>query len=133
MTLVGAAGQCQRYREPERLGGREVDEELHLHHLLDRQISRLGTAEDLAGVDARLPVAIGEIGSVAHQPACLDELAPHVNCGHRMAGRQRDDLSTLVCEQRVGADDECVGVEFDKGSEGPVDLARRARRQDMQL
>jgi hypothetical protein len=33
-----------------------------------------------------------------------------------MAGRQRDDLSTLVREERVGADDECTGAELDKVS-----------------
>jgi hypothetical protein len=35
-----------------------------------------------------------------------------------MAGRQRNDLSTLVREERVGADDECTGAELDKGFEG---------------
>jgi hypothetical protein len=104
-----------------------------LHHLLDRQIGGLSAFENFAGVDAAQAMHSGKIASVAHQTAGCDELAPYVGRGHRVAGRQSHDLGALAGEKRVSADDERPGAELDKGSEGCVDLARGARRQDMQL
>jgi hypothetical protein len=47
--------------------------------------------------------------------------------------RQRHDLSALVGEERVAADDERAGSKLDKGLECCVDLARGARSQDISL
>lgn len=50
--IVGAGKDRLRDCEPERLGRIDVDNELHLYDLLDRQIGRTGSVEDLAGVNA---------------------------------------------------------------------------------
>ena len=51
--LVGAAGERQRHGDAERLGGLEVDEELDLRGLLDRQVGELVAFENSAGISLR--------------------------------------------------------------------------------
>src|SRR5690242_15402234 len=49
--LVGAAAQRQRHGDAERSGGLDVDVQFDFRCLLDRQIGRLLTLEDTAGID----------------------------------------------------------------------------------
>src|ERR1700719_85451 len=50
--LVGGDLQSKRHCEPERLGRFEIDHQLKLRWLHDRQVASLGALENLAGVDA---------------------------------------------------------------------------------
>ena len=54
------SGGQQRFRdgEAEGFGGLEVDDELELGRLHDRQVGRLGAVEDFASIDANLTVAL---------------------------------------------------------------------------
>jgi hypothetical protein len=52
----------------------------------------------------RLDVSIGDIGSVAHQPASIDELTRKIDCRNYMARRQPHELVTLAEQKRVFAD-----------------------------
>src|SRR5262245_43997832 len=67
--LVGAAQQRERNGDAERLGGLEVDDQLDLSGLLNRQLGRLLAFEDAASVEARLTIQVDKVGTVAHQPA----------------------------------------------------------------
>ena len=60
-----------RHGETERTGGLEIDDELELARLHHRQVRRLRTLEDAAGIDAELPLRSENVGSVAHQSAEL--------------------------------------------------------------
>ena len=64
--LVGAANERERDREPERLCGLEVDDQLDFHHLLNRQVARFGTFENFPCVGANLPIGISKVDSIAH-------------------------------------------------------------------
>jgi hypothetical protein len=77
-------------------------------------VCRFRALENLTGVDADLTIGVGKIGSVAHQAAGGGELAHSVNCRHRVAGRQRHDLSALASEKRVDADNERAGAQLDQ-------------------
>src|SRR6516165_1772945 len=64
--LIG--GRQQRFRdgEAEGLGGFEIDDELELGRLLDRQGICLFAAENAAGITAEEVVSPCEPGSIAH-------------------------------------------------------------------
>src|SRR5262245_28699667 len=65
--LVRARQQCRRKREAERLGGREVDHQLELRRLLDRQVGRLRASEDLVDLNCTLPSKITDVGAVGDE------------------------------------------------------------------
>src|SRR5262249_43773269 len=73
--LVGAGEQRRRHFEAERHRGRQVDHEVELRRLHDRQIGRLLALENAAGVDAHLTQRIVDIGAVAHQAPRLGIVA----------------------------------------------------------
>ena len=61
-----------RDRQVERLGGFQVDHQLELRWLLDRQIGRLGALEDLIDVGGRAPEEIRVISTVTNKSTGLD-------------------------------------------------------------
>ena len=55
--------------QAERFGGSEVDDQLELGRLHDRQVRRLRALEYEARLDAELTPCVRQAGSIAHQPA----------------------------------------------------------------
>src|SRR5712671_2978098 len=70
--LIGASEQCGRHSKAECFGGLEIDNQFVFGRLLDRQIGRLRSLEDLAYVDRGAPIQIRKIRSVGHEAASLD-------------------------------------------------------------
>jgi hypothetical protein len=65
-TLGTTVAERKRHGEAERRGGREIEEELQLRGPLDRQVGWLLALENSAGIDAGLPVGIGNAAGVTH-------------------------------------------------------------------
>jgi hypothetical protein len=105
-NLVGAGEQRRRHLEAKRPCGLEVDHELELGRLHDRQVGGLGAVENAADVNTHLAVGIGELRSVAHQAAGRGELPPLVDRGNCVSRCQRDELLTVSGEQDIGANDQ---------------------------
>jgi hypothetical protein len=77
-----------------------VDDQLELRRLHDRQIGGLCALDDTAGINAELPVGIGNVGSVAHQAADLDGLTDRVAGWDSMKGRELCKLDIVTVERR---------------------------------
>src|SRR4030095_8071529 len=45
----------------------QIDDELELHRLLDRQVSRLGTLKDLVHVNGRAAIQVESVRAVGHE------------------------------------------------------------------
>jgi hypothetical protein len=89
--FVGTLLQKPRHLEAERFGGLEVDQKLELRRLLDRKFTWLGAVENLAGVDANLPIRVDE--------AVLDQLIAAGGDDWNRRGRWREALKDgLVAE-----------------------------------
>jgi len=67
--FIGAGEDRWRDRQPERLGGLQIDDQLELRRLLDRQIGRLGAVEDLSSVIAEATPRACAAGSITLNPA----------------------------------------------------------------
>ena len=60
--------------EAERLGGVQVDDEIELGRLLDRDVGRLRPAQNLVDIVGGAPEQVREVWSIGHQTARFDVL-----------------------------------------------------------
>jgi hypothetical protein len=102
-------------------GGHEVDHQVELARLCDRQVRRLGAPEDAAGIDADLPKRIRNVDSVAHQSSDFGKVSHRICCGNRMARREVNQLDTPAGEKGVLADEQGVGSLAHENCEGCFD------------
>jgi hypothetical protein len=121
--LVGAAEECQRHTDAKRLRGLEVDAQLDLGGLLDRQVGRLFAFEDAGDITAGEAISVGEIGAVADQAAGHDEIAARADRWHAVADRQCGELSTVAGEERIS------GADYQPAWPKLADLGKRQPRQ----
>src|SRR5262245_17397008 len=131
--LVGAGEQRRWHVQAERLGGAQVDHQLELGRLQDRQLAGLCALEDAAGIDAGLAVRVLDAGAIAHQAPGSGVLAQRIYCRDAVVIGEGDDLLAPVGEQGIGNDEQGVGALLPERSERDVDVpvargVQRAKR-----
>src|SRR5215813_14135953 len=131
--LVGAGEQRCRNLKAERAGGGQIDDQIKLGRLHYRQVGRLSTLKDFAGVDADLTVRFRLARSVAHEAASFRILAYIVDGWNRMSCRQCGKLETPASKERIRPYHERVGSIANKRSEGSLNLATFARLNNVDL
>ena len=93
--LISKREHRRWHGDGERLGGSEIEDQVELGWLQDRQIGGLFALKDLADVAAGLAIRIRKVGSIARQSAGCGVLAQIVDRGNCMARFQRGKLIAL--------------------------------------
>src|SRR5215469_12888720 len=83
--LVGAHEHRWRYGQTKRLGGLQIDDQLNLGRLLDRQIGGLLSLQDPCGVNPLQTVDRRQVRSIAEQTTSPDRKWTYIDCRDRMA------------------------------------------------
>src|SRR5262249_57405742 len=96
--LVGEREQLLGNCQAQRLGSRQIDDELKLGRLLDRNIGRVCSAQDLVDEVGGAAEHVGEACAVGNQAACGGVLARAM---HRWQSRGQ---CRSVCEKGVGSE-----------------------------
>jgi hypothetical protein len=90
--LIGAAEQCWWDRQPKRLGGRQVDDQIELGWLLDRDVLWLSPTQYLVNKISGASEKVRDVWTIGHETPRFDVLAKAVKC--RQSCAQRQDTNT---------------------------------------
>src|SRR5262245_38855594 len=126
-NLVGTAEQRQRDRETKRPSGFEIDDQLDLHRLLNRQFGWPFAFKNAARVNTDLTVRVCDAVSITDQATGHSVLAKWKHRGHRVAQGQCRELLAPAIEKWITADHERVGSQLQQGCEDRIEVTLAAR------
>src|SRR5215510_12615715 len=98
--LVGSGEHRGRQVEAERLRSLEIDDQLVLGGLLNRQVGGLGALEDLVDVGGGAAIEIVGIGAVTHEATRYNILFKWEHARQAVLERERGERHTLANNQR---------------------------------
>src|SRR5215468_9276204 len=131
--LVGKRQKLVGNLEAKRLRGLEVNHQLELGRLHDRQGGRLGSFENLPGIHSDLAKCFGEVCAVGDEPPGRNVFAPIINRGNFEVCRQHDNLMKSAEEEWVCAYNECPASVLGERSESIIDVTFAAGVKDHEL
>src|SRR5262245_18645733 len=131
--LVGDLLKMQWHVNTKCLGGLDIDHQLELRGLLDRQVGGLLTLENPTGVGSIQTMRIRKTASVAYQAAGLGVLAERKDRSYAVAGSQCCKLFAPTKEKRSRADHEPCCPQLDQACKDGVEVALGTRFQYMNL
>jgi hypothetical protein len=124
--LVGAGEQRVRHRDPERPRGLQVDHQFEFRRGLDRQLPRIGSAQNSVDVGCRPPEQMRTVDPVGHEATALGEGFERINCRQAIARGQFDDRLAVGRGQRGREYDErAIRLPCGRGNR-TLDIRRRA-------
>src|SRR5262249_53543049 len=104
--LVGALLKNPRHVEAERLGGLEVENQIELSGLLDRQTSRLLTSQDAINVRCASQEHLDRIDAIRHQATARHVITKWIDRGQSVLRSQPDDHLSIDLPQRAWKHDQ---------------------------
>src|SRR5690242_9654423 len=102
--LVGAKQERIGHLESDGFGGLEVDAQIELGRLLDRQVARLGALEDLVDVVSGAAVHVLVAWPERHQPAGLHQLPVGADAWYAVRRGKGHERLAIVQKHAVGED-----------------------------
>src|SRR5262249_21470509 len=105
----------ERHLEAERLRRFQIDHQLELGRLQDRQVGGLFALENPPDVIASVAIGIRKIRSVAHQAADGGVLASRINSRDGKAGRQCNGLFASIPKENGRGEPHPRGMLLDEG------------------
>src|SRR5215831_5251346 len=108
--LVGAGEERFGDGQPERLGGSQVDHELELGRLLDRDVAWLRAAQNLIDILGGAAPQFHIDGSVGYEPSGFDIFALAMHRRQPRAQRQDINAYAIGIHESVTADINCFGA-----------------------
>src|SRR5215468_5559617 len=106
--VVGADQDRIGNADAEGLRRLEVDHELELGGLLEREVGRLGSLEDLVDVIRGPPMQRRKVGAVEHESTRIDEEAIVVDRDHALIAGEPDQVRRKGIYERVALHEEAL-------------------------
>src|SRR5713101_7054140 len=131
--LIRPEQERLRNRQPEGLGGFEVDHQLELLRPLDRQLGGLRTVQDLRDEDARPAKGLSETGPVGQQAAGLSELGEERHRRQPLLTPEDRDAHSMVEDDRRREDDHRAGTVAARGLHRGIELGSGASLECLEL
>src|SRR5262249_55717696 len=125
--LVGEREQPVRNLEAERFGGLEVEHQLELGRLHDRQVRWFFALENSSHIDPALAIPVRKTRTVAEQAARGDKFLLEIDHWNGVACRKRDELIPSCAIERVVTNDQSTNLLLLEGQKGRIDFGCRAR------
>jgi hypothetical protein len=131
--LVRPEQQRRRDGQPEGLRRLQVDDELELGGLLDREVARLGALQDLIDLGGGPPEVLPSVGPVRHEATGLRVLLHRIHRRQAALCRQLHDPCSVGEEHISPEGDECASPVFGHCREGTGEIAGSPRFQHLKL
>src|SRR6266481_2756098 len=120
--LVRAREERLRNRQPQRLRGLEIDNQLELRRLLHGQVARLGTAQDFVDVGSGAPELVRQARPIGHEKAGLRERSPDRNARQAVLYEQLGDLLAIADERWAARSDQSADPRPDCSRDRTVEI-----------
>src|SRR5262249_3272856 len=131
--LVRQEQECRGERDPEGLGGLEVEDQLELRGLLHGQINGRSAFEDFVHVRGSTSMESLEARPIEHEATVLHVLTEFRHDWEPALGRQLENPGAVGVNEKIPPHDEYANTRAGGGGEGGLQLLGTAHLQGVQL